>query len=184
VRTGTPWLIQVKRLLKKNELGNSARYLAQAGPGLAQTTVSSPSLFHQTDLLGKCTSHNLVPAGNTVLQDSGSGYNFTTGQPNYREFFYSTVQLAGESQLFDGSGSFVRFQAGGGPTLTKMENPGGGFQNETLWAHNISPPLGTRPVVTGKLPPFRSDVPCFKNAVPDLNGPLAAQGPPDPQAVP
>ena len=42
VRTGTPWLIQVKRLLKKNELGNAARYLAQAGPGLAQTTVAAP----------------------------------------------------------------------------------------------------------------------------------------------
>jgi phospholipid/cholesterol/gamma-HCH transport system substrate-binding protein len=185
VRTGTPWLIQVKRLLKKNELGNAARYLAQAGPGLAQTTVAAPALFHQTDLLSRCTSHNLIPAGSTVLQDSGPGYDFTTGQPNYREFFYSTVQLAGESQLFDGNGSFVRFQAGGGPTLTKMDNPGGGTLNKSLWAHNISPPLGTRPQLTGKKPPpFRQDVACYKNAVPDLNGPLAAQGPPDPQAVP
>jgi phospholipid/cholesterol/gamma-HCH transport system substrate-binding protein len=183
IRTGTPWLIQIKRLLQKDELGNDARYLAEAGPGLAQSAAASPALFHQTDLLSRCTSHNLIPAGNTVLQDSGSGYNFTTGQPNIRELFYSTVQLAGESQLFDGSGSFVRFQAGGGPTLTRMENPGGGFLNESLWAHNISPPIGTRPVVTGDLPPFRSDVPCHKNPVPDLNGPLAAQGPPDPEAV-
>jgi phospholipid/cholesterol/gamma-HCH transport system substrate-binding protein len=184
VRTGTPWLIQVKRLLRKDELGKDARYLAQAAPGLAQTTASSPSLFHQTDLLSRCTSHNLIPAGNTVLQDSGPGYDFTTGQPNYREFLYATVGLSGESQLFDGSGSFVRFQTGGGPTLTQMANPGGGFQNETLWAHNISPPIGTRPALTGKVPPFRQDVPCFKNPVPDLNGPLAAQGPPDPKAVP
>ena len=184
VRTGTPWLIQVKRLLKKNELGNDAKYLAKAAPGLAQTTVSSPSLFHQTDLLSKCTSHNLIPAGNTVLQDSGPGYNFTTGQPNFREFFYSTVQLAGESQVFDGNGSYVRFQAGGGPVTTKMANPGGGFGNDTLYAHNISPPLGTRPVVNDrKTPPIRPDVACFKNPVPDLNGPLAAQGPADPKAV-
>ena len=183
VRTGTPWLIQVKRLLRKDELGKDARYLADAAPGLAQAALASPALFHQTDLLSRCTSHNLVPAGNTVLQDSGPGYNFTTGQPNIRELFYSTVQLAGESQLFDGSGSFVRFQAGGGPTLTRMDNPGGGFQNKSIWAHNISPPLGTRPVVTGDVPPFRQDVACFKNAVPDLNGPLAAQGPPDPEAV-
>ncbi len=171
----------VQGLLKKNELGNDAKVSREAGPGLAQTTVASPALFHQTDLLSRCTSHNLIPAGNTVLQDSGPGYDFTTGQPNYREFFYSTVQLAGESQLFDGSGSFVRFQAGGGPTLTQMTNPGGGFRNETLWSHNISPPIGSRPVVTGKVPPFRSDVPCYKNAVPDLNGPLARSGPPDPR---
>jgi len=184
VRTGTPWLVQVKRLLRKGELGNDARYLAEAGPGLAQTTVSSPALFHQTDLLSRCTSHNLVPAGNTVLQDSGPGYNFTTGEPNIRELFYSTVQLAGESQVFDGNGSYVRFQAGGGPTLTRMENPGGGPLNESIWAHNISPPLGTRPQLTGeKPPPFRQDVPCYKNDLPDLNGPLAAQGPPDPKAV-
>jgi phospholipid/cholesterol/gamma-HCH transport system substrate-binding protein len=183
IRTGTPWLIQVKRLLRKDELGKDARYLAEAGPGLAQTTVAAPSLFHQTDLLSRCTSHNLIPAGNTVLQDSGSGYNFTTGQPNIRELFYSTVQLAGESQLFDGSGSFVRFQAGGGPTLTKMENPKGQAGDDALWAHNISAPIGTRPVVTGDLPPFRPDVPCHTNPVPDLNGPLAAQGPPDPEAV-
>ncbi len=183
VRTGTPWLIQFKRLLRPEELGNDARYLAQAGPGLAQSAASAPSLFHQTNLLSRCTSHNLIPAGNTVLQDSGPGYNFTTGEPNYREFFYSTVQLAGESQLFDGNGSFVRFQAGGGPTLTKMANPGGSFGNTSYWAHNISPPLGTRPVVTGKLPPFRPDVACYKSPVPDLNGPLAAQGPPDPKAV-
>src|SRR5204863_8313020 len=38
VRTGTPWLVQFKRLLRPQELGNDARYLAQAGPGLAQTT--------------------------------------------------------------------------------------------------------------------------------------------------
>ena len=37
--------------------------------------------------------------------------------------------------------------------------------------------------VSGK-PPFRMDVPCFTQAPPDLNGPAAAVGPPDPKAVP
>jgi ABC-type transporter Mla subunit MlaD len=185
VRTGTPWLVQFKRLLKNNELGNNARYLAQAGPGLAQTTVSSPSLFHQTDLLSECTSHNLVPTGNQVIDNAGGAYPFSTGQPNYREFFYSVVQLAGESQGFDGNGSYVRFQAGGGPVLTRANNPNGGDQNESLWAHNISDPLGTRPRLLGlnKKPPFRMDVPCFKNPAPDLNGPAAAVAPPDPKPV-
>ncbi len=182
IRTGNPWLIQVKRLLREQELGKDARYLAASGPGLARTASSSFGLFQQTNLLSKCTSHNLIPAGDVVLQDSGPGYDFTTGQPNIRELFYGTVQLAGESQVFDGNGSYVRFQAGGGPILTRMSNPGT-FQNMALWAHNISPPLGTRPVKHGT-PPFRPDVPCYRNAVPDLNGPAAAQGPPDPKAVP
>ena len=185
VRTGTPWLVQFKRLLRPQELGIDARYLAQAGPGLAQSAVSAPSLFHQTDLLSRCTSHNLIPAGNTVIDNAGGAYPFSTGEPNYREFFYSFVQLAGESQDFDGNGSFVRFQAGGGPSLDKMNNPNGGSQNSSLWAHNISDPLGTRPVLLGlnKTPPFRMDVPCYRNPPPDINGPAAAVGPPDPKAV-
>jgi phospholipid/cholesterol/gamma-HCH transport system substrate-binding protein len=185
IRTGTPWLIQFKRLLRPEELGIDARYLAQAGPGLAQSAASAPSLFHQTDLLSRCTSHNLIPAGNAVLQDSGPGYNFTTGQPNYREFFYSLVQLAGESQGFDGNGSYVRFQAGGGPSVVKMDNPKGGDPtNNSLWANNIADPIGTRPrLSTEGKPPFRQDIPCYRNAPPDLNGVAAAQGPPDPKAV-
>lgn len=184
IRTGTPWLIQFKRLLREDELGIDARYLAQSGPGLAQAASAGSGLFRQTNLLSKCTSHNLIPAGNTVLQDSGSGYDFTTGQPNYREFFYSAVQQAGESQLFDGNGSFVRFQAGGGPTLTRVDNPKGSPGNSSLWAFNISPPIATRPALPKEgRPPFRPDVPCHKNPVPDLNGPAAAQGPPDPEAV-
>jgi phospholipid/cholesterol/gamma-HCH transport system substrate-binding protein len=185
IRTGNPWLIQVKRLLREDELGTDARLLAASGPGLARTASASSGLFNQTNLLSRCTSHNLIPAGDVVLQDSGPGYDFTTGQPNYREFFYGAVQQAGESQGFDGNGSFVRFQAGGGPTLTKMNNPQGEPGNQALWSFNIAPPLGTRPRLPkqGK-PPFRPDVPCHRNAVPDLNGPAAAQGPPDPKAVP
>jgi virulence factor Mce-like protein len=183
VRTGNPWLVQVKRLLRRNELGNDAAYLADAGPGLARTVAAGANFFRQTDLLSRCTSHNLIPAGDTVLEDSGPGFDFTTGQPNIREFFYAAVQQAGESQVFDGNGSFVRFQTGGGPTLVKMDNPADVPGDRSLWAHNIAAPIGTRPVVSGKEPPFRMDVPCHKNAVPDLNGPAADLGPPSPRAV-
>lgn len=185
VRTGTPWLVQFKKLLRENELGKDARYLGAAAPGLAQSALAAPALFHQTDLLSRCTSHNLIPAGNTVIDSAGGAYPFSTGEPNYREFFYSFVQLAGESQDFDGNGSFVRFQAGGGPSLVRMNNPNGGSQNESLWAHNISDPIGTRPQLLGlnKKPPFRMDVPCYKNPPPDINGPAAAVGPPDPRPV-
>jgi ABC-type transporter Mla subunit MlaD len=183
VRTGNPWLEQVKKLLREDELGKDARYLAAAGPGLARTVQAGNNFFRQTNLLSRCTSHNLIPAGNTVLNDSGPGFDFTTGQPNIRELFYGAVQLAGESQGFDGNGPFVRFQTGGGPVLTKMNNPGDVPGDKFLWAHNIAAPIGTRPVVTGKLPPFRPDVPCHKSPPPDLNGPAAALGPPSPRAV-
>ena len=112
-------------------------------------------------------------------------YPFSTGQPNSREFLYGLTQLAGESQGFDGNGSFVRFQAGGGPQLVRMPNPGGGFQAESLWGHSIAPPLGTRPRLPAQgKPPFRMDVPCYTQTVPDLNGPAGAVAGPDPRAHP
>jgi phospholipid/cholesterol/gamma-HCH transport system substrate-binding protein len=184
IRTGNPWLVQLRALLREDELGNDAEYLAASGPGLGQTAGSAPNLFRQTDLLSRCVSHNLIPAGNQVVDDAGGEYPFSTGQPNYREFLYGAVQLAGESQVFDGNGSYVRFQSGGGPTLVRRPNPGGGFENESLWAHNISAPLGTRPRLPKQgEPPFRMDVPCHTSAVPDLDGPAAAVGPPSPKAV-
>ena len=46
----------------------------------------------------------LLPAGDVVLNDSGSGYNFNTGVPNFKEFGYATADLAGDSVIFDGNG--------------------------------------------------------------------------------
>jgi phospholipid/cholesterol/gamma-HCH transport system substrate-binding protein len=188
IRVGSPWLVQTAKLLRKSELGGDAKLLAAAAPGLAQATHASVKLFPQLGLAGRCVSHNLVPTGNVVINNAGGAYTLTTGQPNFREFFYGVTQLAGESQGFDGNGPYVRFQAGGGPQLTRMANPGGGFQNESIWANNISAPLGTRPrLPAGGKPPFRMDVPCYTQDVPDLNGvngPAGDVGPPDPEAIP
>jgi ABC-type transporter Mla subunit MlaD len=198
IRAGSPWLVQTGKLLRKSELGGAAKNLRAAAPGLARVGHVSLSLFPQLSLVSRCVSHNLIPTGNIVIDNAGGAYPFATGQPNYREFFYGVAQLAGESQGFDGNGPFVRFQAGGGPQLVKMPNPRGGgfpgFQNRTLWAHNISKPLATRPSLPvgtspGKTlpPPFRTDVPCYTQAVPDVNGvngPAGDPGPPSPVAVP
>ena len=43
---------------------------------------------------------------------------------------------------------------------------------------NYSIGANTQPVI-GSTPPFRMDVACHTNDVPDLNGPAAAVGPPD-----
>ena len=127
------------------ELGGTAKELEAAAPGLANVTHKSLKLFPQLGQASKCVSQNLIPTGDTIVDDAGGAYPFSTGQPNYREFFYGAAQLAGESQGFDGNGPFVRFQTGGGPTLVSMPNPSDTFQAHSLWAHNISPPLATRP---------------------------------------
>jgi phospholipid/cholesterol/gamma-HCH transport system substrate-binding protein len=192
IRAGSPWLVQTRKLLRKGELGGDAQLLADAAPGLAQTAHSSLTLFPQIGLTSRCTSHNLVPLGNEVINDSGVGFDpphtpfdFSTGQPVSREFLYSAVGLAGESQSFDGNGSFVRFQAGGGPQLTRMRNRSPNPADKFLWANNITAPLGTRPRLPAQgKPPFRMDVPCHTQTVANLNGPAAAVAKPDPRAFP
>ena len=39
-------------------------------------------------------------------------------------------------------------------------------------------PLGNRPFYPGKRPPYKPDVPCYTNKLPNLNGPAAAKTPP------
>jgi phospholipid/cholesterol/gamma-HCH transport system substrate-binding protein len=189
IKAGSPWLVQTRKLLRQNELGGTAKLLASSAPPLSRTTHTSLKLFPQISLTSRCVTHNLVPLGDEVINSAGGAYPFSTGQPVSREFLYGVTNLAGESQGFDGNGSFVRFQAGGGPVLTQMANPGGGFLNDTLYAYNVADPLGTRPKLPSKngvaqQPPFRMDVPCYTQAVPNLNGPAGAVGPPDPKAVP
>jgi hypothetical protein len=36
-------------------------------------------------------------------------------------------------------------------------------------------PLGNRPFYPGKRPPYKPDVPCYTNKIPNLNGPAAAK---------
>jgi phospholipid/cholesterol/gamma-HCH transport system substrate-binding protein len=182
IRAGSPWLVQTRKLLRNDELGGDAKLLASSAPPLAKVTHASVSLFPQTGLVGRCVSHNLVPAGNQVIDNRGGAYPFSTGQPNFREFFYAAVGLSGESQGFDGNGPMVRFQAGGGPDQVQMATPGNLPETKSMWANTISPVLGTRPrLPAGGLPPFRMDVPCYTQDVPNLNAPPAgAIGPASP----
>jgi phospholipid/cholesterol/gamma-HCH transport system substrate-binding protein len=190
IAASQPWLDQTAGLLSQNELGYVAGQLRLAGPGAAKAAADGRGLFSQIGLLSGCVDNVLIPTSNVTINDSGSGYNFSTGVPNYREFGYATTGLAGESQVFDGNGPALRFfSAGGavpsgGPVPNLRENvPGGGAKQDSLWGGSTVPPIGTKPVASSE-PPFRTDVSCQNNEVPDLNGPAADLGPPDPSPYP
>lgn len=183
IAAARPWLRQANPLLSNAELGAIAADLEDATPGLARATNLGLSLLPEIGLTSRCASDVLIPAGNTVIDNGGGSYPATTGQPNIRELLYSFVNIAGESQSFDANGQYVRFQAGGGPQLTRMAKAGGGFQNSEVFGNTIVPPLGVRPQLPGAKPPYRPDVPCDQNPVPDINS-GAPVGPPSPVAVP
>ncbi len=47
-----------------------------------------------------------------------------------------------------------------------------------LFGNNIGVPLGNRPAYPGKRPPYKPDVPCHTQKLPDLNGPASAKSAP------
>jgi virulence factor Mce-like protein len=166
IQAGFPWIRQTRLLLRQSELKGLAQNLSPASRDLAKLVNTSTRLFPQVDRLSLCATETFLPTGDMVIKDQ-----FTTGQPNYREFFYALVGLSGETQNFDGNGEYVRFQPGGGSTLLSLgdaSTPGG-----TAYANGF-PGGGVQPVKPKAPPAYNDKTPCYKSAKPDLNGPWAA----------
>jgi phospholipid/cholesterol/gamma-HCH transport system substrate-binding protein len=166
-----PWIAQTRGLLGPNELQGVARELSPATRDLAKVIDATLTLLPQADLAAKCTARVVLPTGDVKIDDGP----LSTGAENYKEFWYTMVGLAGEGQNFDGNGMYVRFQPGGGDQTISLGASGG--IADKLFANAILKPLGTRPAFPGKRPPYKPDVPCYKNTLPNLNG--AATGAPD-----
>ncbi len=165
-----PWLAQSTALASPSELGGLLRDLTPAVQHTGSTIRSTKTLLHQSDLLARCFSHNVVPTGNEVIQDPPIG----TGLQVYQELFQSAVGLAGASQNFDGNGRYIRSSAGGGSFEVRTPSiPDIG----PLYGNAIDAPLGTRPTYPGTAPPLRRDVPCYTQAPPDLNNVRTGAGP-------
>jgi phospholipid/cholesterol/gamma-HCH transport system substrate-binding protein len=183
IAAGGPWLTQANALLRPGELGNIADELRRAGPGAGSAAAQGKGLFSQIGLLSNCFNNVVLPAGDVVLDDSGPGFDFSTGVPNFNEFGYAAAQLAGSLQNFDGNGPYLRAAAGNGPVTVTGAQPGGGFINELFVSHAPDAPIGTRPLM-GPKPSFNTNFACQNNPVPDLNGPAAAVGAPSPAERP
>jgi ABC-type transporter Mla subunit MlaD len=180
IKAGEPWLAQARPLLSGREAGGTAKLLREATPGLAGAAQAGKAIaLPQLNRISLCTSKVLVPTGNQVINDQ-----FSTGQPNYREFLYSLTNFAGWGQNFDGNGPFLRVQPGGGNILVEQKNPEGNLSTDKRdYAHTIAPPLGTQPQLGGR-PPKKPDVRCDSNPVPDVNAGLGQVGAPSPSVVP
>jgi phospholipid/cholesterol/gamma-HCH transport system substrate-binding protein len=180
IKAGKPWLAQVRPLLSGKEAGGTAKLLREATPGLAGAAQAGKAIaLPQLNRISLCTSKVLVPTGNQVINDQ-----FSTGQPNYREFLYTLTDFSGWGQNFDGNGPFLRVQPGGGDVLVEQKNPEGNLSTDKRdYAHTIAPPIGTQPQLGGR-PPKKPDVRCDSNPVPDVNAGLGQVGAPSPSVVP
>jgi phospholipid/cholesterol/gamma-HCH transport system substrate-binding protein len=179
ISASKPWLAQVRPLLSGKEGGGVARLLAESTPGLAGAAQAGKNIaLPQLNQLSLCTTKVLVPTGNQVIND-----RFSTGGPNYREFLYNLSNFAGQSQNYDGNGPYLRLQGGGGSQLVGEPNDTAEQVTDKVnFGHTVTPPLGTQPQIAGK-PPLKPNARCYKQPVPDGNGPLGQVGAPSPAAV-
>jgi phospholipid/cholesterol/gamma-HCH transport system substrate-binding protein len=179
IKAGKPWLAQARPLLSGKEAGGTAKLLREAIPGLAGAAQAGKAVaLPQLNRISLCTTKVLVPTGNQVINDQ-----FSTGQPNYREFLYSLTDFSGWGQNFDGNGPFLRVQPGGGNLLVEQKNPKGNLSTDKQdFAHTVAPPLGTQPQLGGR-PPLKPEVRCDSNPVPNVNAGLGHVGAPSPSVV-
>jgi ABC-type transporter Mla subunit MlaD len=174
-----PWLEQATPLLSQDEAGGLINDLRPTVHDLAEVTDATIKFLPQANLLAKCFSQVILPTGDVKIQDSAA---LTTNRENYKEFWYTMVGLAGESQNFDGNGPYVRFQPGGGDQTLSTGKYGGAVGDnsavaDTLYFNPGAQPIGTKPDYPSLRPPYVSSRPCYQNPIPNLNG--AATGPAD-----
>ena len=179
ISASKPWLAQVRPLLSGKEAGGTAKLLAESTPGLAGATQAGKELaLPQANQLALCTSKVLVPAGDEVVEDQ-----FSTGQPNYREFLYDLANFAASAQNYDGNGPMIHAQIASGPILVGEPNAGGNQLSDKInYSHVAENPLGTQPQL-GPQPEFEPSVRCYTNPVPDVNSGLGQVGPASPSTA-
>jgi ABC-type transporter Mla subunit MlaD len=180
IAAGRPWIEQARPLLSGKEAGGTARLLREGTPGLAGAAQAGKAVaLPQLNRISLCSSKVLTPTFNQTINDQ-----FSTGEPNYREFLYSLADFAGWGAHFDGNGTFLRVQPGGGNVLVEQDNPHGNLSTDKRdYAHTIAQPLGTQPQLGGR-PPKKPDVRCDSNPVPDINAGLGQVGPASPAVTP
>ena len=165
-----PWITQTRALVSKPELQGLVDDLQPAVDDFASFTRGQLKFLPVLDLFNRCQLNVILPTGEQRINDGA----FSTGLKNYEEFFQTMTGLAGESQNFDGNGSYTRFMTGGGgyPVQTEVAQQ----QKSPLYGAATAPPLGTRPARSPK-PPFKPSVPCYKQELPDLDSAQIGPGP-------
>jgi phospholipid/cholesterol/gamma-HCH transport system substrate-binding protein len=131
--------------------------LTAAAPGLeARLRAAFPWL---TELDG-CAAHNIVPALDAVLQDGAN----TTGYPAWKDLLHLGAALSGASASFDGNGVALRIGVAEGDQTASGLIPGFGQLTGAYQGEGVRPAwLGY-----GVVPPFRPDVRCDTQAVPEV----------------
>jgi phospholipid/cholesterol/gamma-HCH transport system substrate-binding protein len=173
VAASFPWIAQTRALVSPDELGGLVNDLRPTVPNLASSTDESIKLFPQVDLVSQCFTKVLLPTGDIKVEDPP----LSTGIENYKEFWQALTALSGESQNFDGNGSYTRFQTGGGAHFVSTGSALGAGSSSVQFGNAIAQPIGARPARPAARPPYNRNFACYKNPIPNINGAATTSGP-------
>jgi ABC-type transporter Mla subunit MlaD len=163
LKLAIPLLRQLSGLVQPAEI---PALVASLRPGLRDLTSLQPdlqTLLRTVTPVTECVRNSALPTLKKPLPDGP----LSTGQPAWAELLHSMVGLASAAQNFDGNGYAVRYNGGYGEQLVSTGRlPGVG----KLYGLSQTPQLGSRPKWPGpgNQPPFRPDVPCSTQKLPNL----------------
>jgi phospholipid/cholesterol/gamma-HCH transport system substrate-binding protein len=168
-----PFIRQLRALSSKPELRGLVKDLRPTIPELAALARGTVPFFEETRALSSCFNNTVIPWSELDVPAA----NFPAEQV-YKETGYGIAGVAGESRSGDANGQALRVLGGGG-TLTlsfPQVNPDGSGEQNVAGMIPFEL-LGAQPAKqTAAKTPFRPDVPCETQEVPDLN----TGTPPDP----
>ena len=161
-----PFIRQARRLMSKPELRGLAARLRAAMPFMVRLNQGTTLTLEQNRALASCQNNVLLPFAKAPIPDPD--FDWHTNEPWYQESPRAFVGLAGESRIADANSPMFRVLAGGGPS-TVVSTPE--TMDGPVYGQTLVPLDGVRPVRPTKRSPFRPDVPCETQDVPDLNAP-------------
>jgi phospholipid/cholesterol/gamma-HCH transport system substrate-binding protein len=183
VQAAFPWIRQTRALLRQDELGGLLAQLQPATADLARLEGASLRFLPKLDLANRCFARTIIPAGNLGVSDGALTTRRGDGSivENYKEFWYGMVGLAGEASNFDGNGGMIRTGVGGGAQTVNFGRSKA--TGSTVIGNANLKPLGSSPRYPSDPPPYELDAPCYRQALPDVNGPQAGPSPAPPSVV-
>jgi len=158
-----PFVQQMRGLVSRPELQGLVRELKPTVPSLVELNRGGVELQEQTRLAGSCQVNNLIPWNESTIPDP----NFKAAGPIYQEASKQFVGLAAESRNFDANGQYVRSYANNANYASVLGD--GRFFFTSLPVQGVNPPRKQ-----GGPPPYRADVPCETQELPDLRSTPAA----------
>jgi virulence factor Mce-like protein len=157
-----PFVRQLRALVSEPELRGLVNILRPTTADLSSLVDATIKLLPEVDAVNKCVIGNISPVLHATLQDG----DLSSNEPVYKELAYGLIGAAGESQNFDPNGQYVRFQPGGGAN-TVATGPST-FGGPRQFANVMMNPTATRPARPAEEPPYRPDVACATQDVPNL----------------